>query len=72
LDFCALLARRSSLGKRPTVALIDMAALKHNYEQLRKKVSQDTRMMAVVKANAYGHGDVEISKTLEGSLGKGA
>jgi alanine racemase len=66
LDFCALLARRSSLGKRPTVALIDMAALKHNYEQLRKKVSQDTRMMAVVKANAYGHGDVEISKTLEG------
>jgi alanine racemase len=58
--------RRSSLGNRPTVALIDMAALKHNYEQLRKKVSHDTKMMAVVKANAYGHGDVEITKTLEG------
>ncbi len=53
------------MGNRPTVALIDRAALKHNYQELRKRVSSGTMFMAVVKANAYGHGDVEVSRTLE-------
>lgn len=53
------------MGNRPTVALIDRAALKHNYRELRKRVSPKTLFMAVVKANAYGHGDVEVAKALE-------
>ncbi|MEE9615031.1 MAG: alanine racemase [Thermodesulfobacteriota bacterium] len=54
------------MGNRPTIALIDRKAIEHNYGQLRKLVSGTTKMMAVVKANAYGHGDVEVSKVLEG------
>lgn len=53
------------MASRPTVALINRAALKHNYEELKKRVSHDTKLMAVVKANAYGHGDVEVTRTLE-------
>jgi alanine racemase len=47
------------------VALIDRAALKHNYQELRGRVSHDTKFLAVVKANAYGHGDVGVTRTLE-------
>jgi alanine racemase len=42
-----------------------MSALQHNFKRLREKISHSTRMMAVVKANAYGHGDIEVSKALE-------
>jgi alanine racemase len=56
----------SALGNRPTVALIDRTALKHNYTKLRERTSHNTKLMAVVKANAYGHGDVEVTRTLEG------
>lgn len=53
------------MGGRPTVALIDRAALKHNYNEIRQKVSPQTAVMSVVKANAYGHGYLEVSRTLE-------
>ncbi|MDX2215685.1 MAG: alanine racemase [Oculatellaceae cyanobacterium bins.114] len=42
---------------------IDLAALAHNVQQLRQKVSPNTELMAVVKADAYGHGAVTIAKT---------
>ncbi|MBI5599726.1 MAG: alanine racemase [Deltaproteobacteria bacterium] len=53
------------MGTRPTVALIKTEALKHNYGQIRKAVHPSAKIMAVVKSNAYGHGDVEVAKTLE-------
>lgn len=56
------------MERRPTVAIIDTEALKFNYLQLRKLISPETKVMAVVKANAYGHGDVEVSRVFE-SLG---
>ncbi len=40
---------------RPIHALIDLSALEHNLSIVRKHV-QNARIMAVVKANAYGHG----------------
>lgn len=46
-----------------TVADIDLKALAHNLAVVRKKVGQ-TGILAVVKANAYGHGSVEVSKCL--------
>ncbi len=52
-----------SLG-RPTRAEIDLDALGHNYANI-KKMAQDQKILAVVKANAYGHGAVEVSKKLE-------
>jgi len=51
---------------RPTWAEIDLRAIAHNYKAVRKIAGKSTRMMVVVKANAYGHGTVEVSRVLEG------
>jgi alanine racemase len=47
-----------------TYATIDLAALIHNLSQVRARVSRDCSIMAVVKANAYGHGALEVSRAL--------
>ena len=44
-------------------AVIDASALRHNLRQVRS-VARDSRVMAVVKANAYGHGLVPAAKAL--------
>lgn len=49
---------------RPTLCEIDLSALKFNYRQL-KQCAGSREMLAVVKANAYGHGAVAISRALE-------
>ena len=50
---------------RPTWAEVDLAAIEYNYRQVRRLIGKDVRVMVVVKANAYGHGTVEISTVLE-------
>jgi alanine racemase len=47
---------------RPAWAEIDLAAVEHNVREVRARLSPGTRYMAVVKANAYGHGAVEVSR----------
>lgn len=49
---------------RPTRVEINLKNLSHNLNSVRKTVG-DRKIMGVVKANAYGHGLVEISKHLE-------
>lgn len=44
--------------------VIDLDAIKHNYELMKQQVGPDVRVMAAVKANAYGHGIVEVSRTV--------
>ncbi len=53
------------MEKRPTIAIIDLSALRHNYHGLKKILAPEQKVMAVVKADAYGHGDIEVSRTLE-------
>ncbi len=48
---------------KKTRAVINLDALAHNYATL-KKLHGDTRIAAVVKADAYGHGAVPVSKRL--------
>lgn len=43
---------------------IDLAALRHNYLQLRRRLSPGVKLMAVVKADAYGHGLIPTARTL--------
>lgn len=50
---------------RPTWADVDLGAIEHNYAQVKRLVGKDVMLMVVVKANAYGHGTVEISQVLE-------
>jgi len=40
----------------PNKVIIDLSALVRNLHQIRALVSEDTRIMGVVKADAYGHG----------------
>lgn len=47
---------------RPTKALINIQAIKNNIRQLKKILLPNVQIIAVVKANAYGHGDVEVAK----------
>lgn len=41
-----------------------MDALRHNFAQVRKLLPPTVRIMAMVKADAYGHGAVQVSKAL--------
>lgn len=49
---------------RPTSITVDLAALKHNARTLRSLTGR-RRFMAVVKADAYGHGAVRCARALE-------
>lgn len=50
-------------GLRATWAEVDLGRLKANLEAIRKRVAP-SQVMLVVKANAYGHGLVEVTKAL--------
>lgn len=52
-------------GHRPTCAVIDLDALAANFHLVKNRVGDDVHVMAVVKANAYGHGAVECARRLE-------
>jgi alanine racemase len=45
--------------------VIDLAALEHNLNQVRSLLRPGTKIMGVVKADAYGHGLVPVSRTLK-------
>ena len=50
-------------SNRHSYAIIDLNAIRHNYTLL-KGISGGKRLIAVVKADAYGHGAVEVAKAL--------
>ena len=49
----------------PTHVKINHANLIHNYNLLKKEIGDSVKVMAMIKANAYGHGIIEVAKTLE-------
>ena len=55
----------SFLDSRPTYAEIDLAALRDNFAQVRQAVPPGCGILAVVKADAYGHGFMDIAQELE-------
>src|SRR5215510_10550633 len=52
------------LARRPTWAEIDLNNLAANFNHVKQLVSPAARVMAVLKANAYGHGAVECARRL--------
>lgn len=46
---------------------IDLSALLHNLDQVCRLIAPDTRIMGVVKSDAYGHGQVPVARALEGA-----
>ena len=49
----------------PTWAEINLDNIKYNLRNIKKILNEDTKICGVVKANAYGHGAVEVAKILE-------
>ncbi|MFB1051760.1 alanine racemase [Paraliobacillus sp. JSM ZJ581] len=47
---------------RPAWIEVDLDAINYNINQLKRHLPTNTEIFAVVKANGYGHGDVEIAK----------
>jgi len=50
-------------GERPTTASVDLAALAHNYAEV-VRLAEGRQVIAVVKADAYGHGAVPVARRL--------
>lgn len=50
---------------RPTHAEIDLDLLRGNFEELRRRQPANMKMLACVKANAYGHGAVPVALEME-------
>src|SRR5207244_8185853 len=55
---------------RPTVARVDLGVLKSNYRAIREHLKRERPtgtpgVIAVVKANAYGHGAAQVGRALE-------
>ncbi|MGH7845711.1 MAG: alanine racemase [Candidatus Binatia bacterium] len=50
---------------RPTCCYVDAAALRANFRQIRKQTGAGSRILSVVKANAYGHGAAVVAQILE-------
>ena len=47
-----------------TILHVDLNKLEQNYNYLKAKLKPETKIIGVVKAFAYGHGDIEVSKKL--------
>jgi alanine racemase len=56
----------TSSGIRPTEARIDLGALADNYRRVREVIGPRVGVIAVVKADAYGHGAVQVARLLDG------
>ena len=50
---------------RPTHVEINLAALRHNYQLIRHHLNDSCEILAVVKADAYGHGAVAVAQVLQ-------
>ena len=51
--------------RKRTWAEVSLGAIEHNYRAMRARLAPGTRYMGIVKANAYGHGAVRVSRLLE-------
>src|SRR5260370_41504666 len=52
------------LKGRPTHCCIDHAAVRWNLRQIKKTIGPRVKILSMVNANAYGHGAIEVARTL--------
>src|SRR5699024_11530416 len=50
---------------RNTYAKINLKAIRHNIEAIQMNLGKQNKVIPVLKANAYGHGSIEVAKFLE-------
>ena len=56
--------KEATIGYRPTWARINLKNLAYNFNQVKKSVSPETKIMVTVKADAYGHGLIKVAQRL--------
>jgi len=47
--------------ERSTRTIVNLAAVAHNIDAIRKRIGNERKLMAVVKADGYGYGALEVS-----------
>jgi len=57
------------IGYRPTWAEVNLDNLEHNFNQIKKLLARQTKIMVCVKADAYGHGLIPVAKKLKHNCG---
>ena len=58
-------SKYTSLEYHRSFVRIDLSAIRSNFDALKSIIAPETKTMAIVKANAYGHGSVRVAKELE-------
>lgn len=53
---------------RRVAAKIDLDAILNNFYEVKKRINKDTKIMAVLKADAYGHGAVPLAELLKDKI----
>jgi alanine racemase len=53
------------MSTSPNRVTIDLSALQHNLLRIRELVGEETRIMGIVKSDAYGHGLIPVARELE-------
>ena len=53
------------LPVRPTQAQVDLGAIARNFDQVKAHVGRNVGIIAIVKADAYGHGAIPVARALE-------
>ncbi|HYV40489.1 MAG TPA: alanine racemase, partial [Thermoanaerobaculia bacterium] len=56
-----LATHNAQLSSRPTESVVDLGAIARNYRLLQNRVGERVAMIAVLKANAYGHGAAAVA-----------
>ena len=58
-------SKYNSLEYHRSFVRVDLSAIRSNFDALKEILAPETKTMAIVKANAYGHGSVRVAKELE-------
>jgi alanine racemase len=56
--------KNNIIGYRPTWAEVNLTNLAYNFRKIKKMIAPATKIMVCVKADAYGHGIIPVSKKL--------
>lgn len=55
---------KKNIGYRPTWAEVNLANLKSNFKEIKRVVGKKVKIMVTVKADAYGHGIIQVARDL--------
>ena len=66
--FSAIIGRMNKVNHKGlrTWIEVDRKAIRHNFELFRRFIGKKTKLLAVVKSNAYGHGLIDFSREIDG------